>query len=189
MDKARRQRGERGTTLIELIAALALGAILIGLSFGAIRHFWRVNSLEGASGELTSQFRRLQQLAVTGDAGEVYGAVLDLGADSWEAIRFKPTGPGAGCERLWSEPRSLSGGLVGTDFVGAGVKINDVAFEDPKTGAPEATACASLMAGKETVFFYRRGNATGGFVELTQEAEKKSMRVRVLSLTGRVYQL
>jgi type II secretory pathway pseudopilin PulG len=187
---ATRRRSEAGATLIEVIAALSLMAILITLGFGAIRHFWRVNSLDGASSELTTQFRRLQQEAVTGDSADVYGAVLNPGADRWNAIRFSPKGPGSAddeCDLV--ETRRLSGGLVGTEFMGAGVTISSVEFESPEDGAPETAACAGIAVSGQTVFFYRRGNATGGYVDLYQDAANQTITVAVCSLTGRVEML
>jgi hypothetical protein len=43
-----------------------------------------------------------------------------------------------------------------------------------------------MDAGSKTIFFYRRGNATGGVVGLYQEAMDRSVQVQVSSLTGSV---
>ncbi|MEA2432975.1 MAG: hypothetical protein QOG54_432 [Actinomycetota bacterium] len=190
----RRHGSETGASLVEMLTAIALGAILVSLSFGALRHFWRVNSLEGAQGELTTQFRRLHQQAVTGDEAEVYGAVFEPGSDSWDEIRFSPNGPGPADDECVAvgEPHPLSGGLVGTSFVGAGVTIEYADFTPVPDGTPEKDKCAGLDVvdvGSETIFFYRRGNATGGVVGLYQEAMDRTLQVQVSSLTGSVVEV
>jgi hypothetical protein len=175
--------------LVELLVGIALAAILLTLSFTAVRHFWRVNSLEGAQGELTTQFRRMQQLAVTGDDAVVYGAVFKSGTDTWNSIRYIPDSPGDDCVLLDKHP--LSGGLVGAGVAGAGITVGSVEFAAPDPGSPELSACASLTpVGSQTAFFYRRGNATGGFVKLEQASVMDRFAVvKVSPLTGHVERL
>jgi Tfp pilus assembly protein FimT len=192
----RANRNESGATLTELLVACLLASILLGLVFVAVRQFWFVNSIKGAADELSSQFRQLQQEAVTGDDAVVLGAVLNPGDNEWKVIRFSPNtqAPAPACKFVAT--RQLTGG-----FLGAEVTIDKVTFAATSPTSPEWVACKDvtedpnnpaspkvIKAGSQVAFFYRRGTSTGGSVTLLQTNTAKARVVSISPLTGRVDQ-
>ena len=59
---------ETGFTLVEIVAAIAIMAVLMAISLGALSHYWARHAIDTAVTELTTEIREAQSLATsTGD--------------------------------------------------------------------------------------------------------------------------
>ena len=57
----RQSHGDSGFTVVEVLAVSLIVIALLSLSAAAVRHYWRVRSLQGAQAEVISQLRQAQQ--------------------------------------------------------------------------------------------------------------------------------
>jgi prepilin-type N-terminal cleavage/methylation domain-containing protein len=182
---------ERGFTLFELMIALAIGAVLIGLSAISLRHYWHVRALEGAADSVVSQMRTLQTRVVSETHPLVYGARFVEGLDEWGLVRFDPKGAG---------PTDDTCVEFGTRTLGSGMFDSPPLVEEATfTLSPEQSFCRANLtdpsglpisaATDDFVFFYARGSATGGIVVLRHAALGESKTVLVRGITGRVVKL
>jgi prepilin-type N-terminal cleavage/methylation domain-containing protein len=159
-----------GFTLVELMVAMALGAILMTLGALALRNYWWHRALEGGADEIVTQVRELQERVVAETHPLVYGARFGAGDEEWSLVRYDPE---AGTCSQYS-----------TLTLDAGVEINTVNFASD----PVVTGfCAgALGAGSdEFVFFYARGNATAGSVTISHAGLGRSETVSIAGVTGR----
>lgn len=183
---------EAGFTLIELLAAIALAGILVTMSATAFRQFWLVRSLASAQTEVASQLRRQQQRVVSETHPLVYGARFPQGAERghFGLIRFNADSNGDGTFG------DFSCGETQRVDLPAGVQVqpgSETSFDADEIAGAEAIVdfCQDQQAAwtnDDFVFFFARGNATGGQVELRQTALSGDRRraVCVVELTSRV---
>lgn len=165
---------EAGFTLIELLTVIAITAILFTLSAVAIRHFWRVRSLEGAADSASTQLRALQSSVTSESNPIVFGAYFETGASEWSIVRFNPTNPPS-CFR------------IATVSLGGGARIQSASFSDDAAIAPICQGAVGASTAGDFVFFYARGNATGGKVVFDHAAlDGRSRTVTVSPIVGRV---
>lgn len=183
--------GEAGFSLIELLAAIAIAGILVTLSATAFRQFWLVRSLSSAQAEIATQLRRQQQRVVSETHPLVYGARFPQGADrsDFGLIRFNADANGDG---NFGDYTCAETGRVNLP---AGVLVQPGSatdFDDGVAGAEDIVDfCEAAAAGwnnDDFVFFFARGNATSGQVEVKQTALSGDRRraVCVIELTARV---
>lgn len=172
---------EAGFTLIELLTVIAISAILFTLSAVAIRHFWHVRSLEGAADGAATQLRALQSSVTSESNPIVFGAYFEPGASEWYIVRFDPE-PESGIPECR---------VVGTRSLSGGTQIESAIFSDDANVAPTCeTAVGASPGNGDFVFFYARGNATGGDVVFAHQAlGGRSRTVRVSPIVGRVTKL
>lgn len=190
-----RLRQEEGFTLIEIMTTMAIVAILLTLSAGALRHFWFVRAFDGAENDIITQLRAIQQKVIAESYPLVYGA------------RF-PKGGGPEVRRTWGLIRFDGRDLTttaddtcvqySTRQFGGGVEVKPSASITDGTGfEPDAyvtsfcqanlTGATSDVRNDHFVFFFPRGNATSGRVTLRQtNLNNRSKVICVNGLTGRV---
>ena len=176
---------EEGFTLVELLATMALMAILLTLGVGALRYFWLGQSLYDKRDEVYTNLRALQQQVVSESNPVVVGAWFKTGT---------PAGPEWGAVRLSGTSGTPTCTSTSTFNLSNGVEVASASFADTLSGAdPGAlkTACAAQVAASvgatDFVFFLARGTATDGCVTLQQPLrEMTDVTVSVSQLTGRV---
>ncbi len=162
---------QRGFTLIEVLVVITLGAILMTLSAGALRHFWFVQALESSSAEVVTQMRNAQQRAAAESHPLVYGVRFKPGTTEWGVVQYDPRKATDKCTA------EASRGFA------AGVEVDTASF--PST-SPQTTECTTALGSDNRyVFFYARGSATGGTVELISEPLSRTKVVTVTPITGR----
>lgn len=168
-------RRQDGFTLIEALVAMGLAAILVTLSAGALRNYWLTQSLYGARDEAVSQLRALQEQAVSETHPKVFGARFRVGSSSWSLVEYDPN-------------RAVGSRCTEIDDVtfGTGVQVTAAtSFSISDVG----TACKAEhtdWGSDQLVFFYARGTATQGTLELTHPSLGRSVSLTVTPVTGRV---
>ncbi len=171
--------------MIELLVVMVVALIMMTLGAAAMRHYWFVRSVASASQQVTAQLRQLQSQADSVSHPVVYGAWFLPGqanSDEWGTLTYDPTIVNAADRcALGSAPKTLP-----TD-----VRIVNAAFTDTTT---LTSACKTELSGAgvsnasaaKTVFFYARGNSTGGEVTLARSGVTGERTIEVAALTGRV---
>jgi type II secretory pathway pseudopilin PulG len=163
--------------LIELLVTMTIVAALLGLSARPLRHFWLVQSLEGATDAAVTQLREQQEDSVSQAYPRIFGARFTAGSAEWTLFRYDPNAvaPAPTCT---SESRSFAGGTFGGNVIVKSVAVTN------DSAAAEYTNCAS--AGDKVIFFYPRGSSTGGSIVLEQPNIGLEETVSVSVATGRV---
>ena len=188
----RSPRAERsaGFSLIEVITASLMVAVLAGLAYPPLRSFWFRESLNGAAGEMITEMRGLQSLVTAESHPLVYGIRFTttgaMMADGrWGLVRYNPTGGAGGVPSC----TQYGTGTFEAGLFNATVSIVTLSF----AATPQRDTCRTALGSMtdEFVFFYARGTATGGTLILRQPSlgPTKDITIRVSPLTGRVDQL
>jgi prepilin-type N-terminal cleavage/methylation domain-containing protein len=172
-------RHEDGYTLLEVLSVMALTAILLTLTASGLRHYWFVQSLESAKGEVVSQLRQLQEQVVSETHPTVFGARFKIGSSDWGVVEYDP--------QTYAGHPSATCTQVRSNKLGSGVQVSAASFTAPSDSAMD-TMCKSIpgASGDKFVFFYARGSATGGSVTVMQPQLSRSYTINVTPITGRV---
>ena len=167
---------ENGFSLIEVLVTISLVSILLTLSAGGVRHYWFVQSLDGAQGELVSQLRQMQEQVVSETHPTVFGVRFRVGSSDWAIVEYDPTAtPTPTCTD------------VRTNKFGSGVQVTSATFTPPADTAMHTKCKAIPGASSDSfAFFYARGSATGGSVTIVQPQLGRTKTVTVTPITGRV---
>ena len=166
-------RSERGFTLVELLAVMAIGAMLLTLGAGALRQYTRTKALQGARDMTVTSLRNAQQRTSSEGYPRAYGVrFLDDGT-RWDVVRYDAS-TGA-CTVV--ESHTLSNGVT----IAA-------ATEFPDSAAATACRAASPNASGayEVALFYARGTATAGSATFLLAGSTSTRTVTVNGATGRV---
>lgn len=175
-------KDERGFSLIEILAVIALSAILLTLGAGALRHYWLVHTLDAATDEVVTQLRQVQERTVSESHPLVFGVRFRDGSSQWDVVKYDPAGSGS-CTR--EQQNTFDNGVLS-----AGVQVIGPRFPMDPT-RPELVSCKAqswAASTDEFVFFYARGNAVEGDLTLRQPAlgPTRDETVDVFGITGRV---
>lgn len=173
---------QSGFTLIEILVVLAITSTLLTLGAAAVRHYWFVQSVEGAAEEIESELRTIQQQTIAESHPLVYGAWFKPNEtiNQYGILKYDPKDTSTSADDECTQ--------VGTSRkLGSGVVITEAAF-DP-TDADIEAACAGVPpSGAASVFFYARGSATPGQLTVYHAETGHSKTVTVSGITGRVEQ-
>jgi prepilin-type N-terminal cleavage/methylation domain-containing protein len=172
-----KRRSEGGFTLVELLVSMALIAVLATLSVQPLRTYWLRQGLAGASDDVATQLRSIQERVVSESHPLVYGASFAADSDAWFLLRYDP-----GDSTITTDDTCE---VTGERALERGVVVSSVDFTAPPSDI--VTACDAVTeAGDELVFFYARGSATGGQVTLRQPILDDTETITVGPITGRV---
>lgn len=174
-----------GFTLIELLVVMAITSVILTLGAFAIRHYWLVQSLEGAQGELLSQMRQRQVQAVSESHPLIFGVRVLQGSSEWGVVEYRP-------DDITTPSDESSCTEVQTNSFASGVEVDSVVIG----ASPEATYCQSSLRfsdltvvpdrmASQYVMFYPRGTATSASVVLLQPTLGRTNSVSVTPVTGR----
>lgn len=186
-----------GFTLVEVLVAVSIVAVLFTLGAQPLRNYWLKQSLFGARDDLMSEMEATQSRVTSESHPLVFGIRFsdapgynDEGR--WGLIKYDPTnGPSGAATCTQYATRTNDSGVFN-----AAVEIVNASFT-PATPATEQAFCRSSLkdssgsslaaTNDEFVFFYARGTATGGSVTLTQPSlgSDEDLSINVHSLTGR----
>ncbi|MEA2460719.1 MAG: hypothetical protein QOH90_896 [Actinomycetota bacterium] len=170
---------EGGYTLIETLAVMLLTGMLLALTASGLRHYWFVQSLESAKGEVVSQLRQLQEQVVSETHPTVFGARFRIGSSDWGVVEYDPVTTASHPSTTCTQVRS--------NKFGSGVQVSAASFAAPSDSAMN-TLCKAIpgASADKFVFFYARGSATSGSVTVTQPQLSRSKTITVTPITGRV---
>ncbi len=187
-------RDQRGVTLIELLSALGLVAIMLTLAVPALRNFWYVRALDAGENDVISQLRAVQQRVIAESFPLVYGARFPKGGKKteWGLVRYDPkvmTNPDDDvCTEI--EKRSFTSG-VEVKPSSSVTPPDGTTFVMDSTTLPLEDKCRKQIRGGNNdyfVFFFPRGNATEGQVVLVQKLlDNRTRKICVNGPTGRIY--
>lgn len=177
----RDSRSESGFTLVELLMTMALLAILLTLAAFELRQFWFVRSLEGGKDGMITTLRGIQQRVASASNPLVFGARFTVGSSEWTLIEY---------HRDLDTCREIRvGDLEPDQEFDAGVRVTGASFADYLEGTDNVSAKPACLAGGDAIaWFFARGSATAGSVQLTQPVLGRREVVCVAGLTGRVYE-
>jgi prepilin-type N-terminal cleavage/methylation domain-containing protein len=168
-------RDERGFTLIESLAAIALISLLVSLSAVALRNFWFVEAVDRATGELTSLMKRTQQRVVAETHPLVYGTWFKAGSSDWGVVKFDPKAIDTSTDDVCT--------LENPKLMADGVKVTAITGD---TTSEAALECLTVLPDATFVFFYARGTATEATVTIGKDDSSGTGTISVSPLTGRV---
>jgi prepilin-type N-terminal cleavage/methylation domain-containing protein len=170
-------RREAGYTLIEILTAIAISAILMTLGASALRGYWFGRALRDGAEQVVSELRNVQERSVSESHPLVYGGWFDDGSSEWGVVRFDP-------KDVSVTEDDECAVVSGPNEFSAGVVVDEVSFDDM---TPQTSVCASAVpSGSEIAFFFARGTASPGSVTLLQPRNGDTETVTVTGLTGRV---
>lgn len=165
---------QTGFTLIEVLVTCLLLTVVLTLGAPAIGRYWRVRALEGATTEVVTELRGLQQDASAQSHPWVFGAYFSSGTNRWGIVKgnIKTGACTVQARRTFS----------------AGVSISSVSFADISTQDLTSNCSTAAEASSEVVLFFARGSATGGSVGLRHmEVDGGDPRtIDVSPITGRI---
>jgi prepilin-type N-terminal cleavage/methylation domain-containing protein len=167
-------RDERGMSVIEVLVAVAVVALVLGLSASAARHYWLGRALDRAREAVVSEMHRTQQRVVAETHPLVYGVWFVEDTPNWGVVAFDPKTPSTIADDTCTRTER---------FFFDGVKIDSVTGD---TSSNYATKCATAAPGAKFVFFYSKGIATDGYVTLEHSVTGKTLSIDVSPLTSRV---
>lgn len=169
-------RRQDGYTLIEVLIVMSLLSVIVTLGASAFQRYGHRQSLEAGTDRIVGELRGLQQRVVSESNPLVYGARIVPDSGSLQLIRYNPTAA-AGSRCSITETVALSGGLMSYP----------VTLRNPSFTAIEPTpTCTTELGAGSYVFFFARGTATAGSVEVFQPNMSASETITVGSLTSRV---
>lgn len=156
-----------GFSLIELIVAIALMSIVMGLGILAMRSFLMSNRESGTAFDIRSALRNASERSVS--EGRTYCVYFT--ATTWTTYRSDCT--------------------VATNRVGGSQQVDDPSitlgsftFTPPGAAIPgQATACPTANS---CAYFYPRGTALGGSLRVLRASSSKVYTINVEGLTSRV---
>ncbi|MEP7055021.1 MAG: prepilin-type N-terminal cleavage/methylation domain-containing protein [Actinomycetota bacterium] len=162
-------RPDDGYTLIEVMTAISLGAILMAVSTWSFVRYNRATSQSGTAIELRSLFRNVGERALS--EGRTYCVYINDGSDSWSTYKSDCT---VAANKV-DGPKKPDNGTVAITSVSFGVAAPAIANQT--RACPVANACA---------YFYPRGNALAGTVSVTRSGTSKTYTISIEGLTARV---
>ncbi|HEX2196251.1 MAG TPA: type II secretion system protein [Actinomycetota bacterium] len=171
-----RDTSQSGFTMVELLAVIAIGAILLTLGAAALRDYTRGKALQGARDMTVTQLRTAQQRTFSEGYPRAYGVRFLKDDTRWDLVRYDAsTGTCTVVERhVLTDGVEISGVQTETDF--------------PESAAADAcrSATPSVPGTYEVALFFARGSATAGKVTFTLSGTGKTRTVTVDGATGSV---
>lgn len=164
-------RRENGFTIIEVLVVSVLVLTLMGMGALAVRHYWFVQSFNGARSTLVSELRAQQQRAAARSYPYAQGVWFVPGSGRWGTVEYDVK------TNVCTKNR---------DQTLDQVVVSTASF----TVLSPHTANCRIVLGESTAqiaFFFPGGTAAGGSLSLTHPRLASPPKVvEVSSLTGRV---
>ncbi len=165
MGRARLNGDDAGFTLLEILVAMSISGLLVGLAVGPFRAYERASQEQGSVRDIVSTLRNTQERAVS--EARTYCVSFDTTGRSY--VTSRPVNPAATPLVCDTDPLHIVRGPV---KLRSRIDFQSVTFT---TGS-----------GASAVFFTPRGSATPGTVVLSRTGSSKQYTVSVEGLTARV---
>lgn len=173
-------RADNGFTILELVAVMALLAVVATLGAVGFRHYWLVHSLESAQGDVASQLRQIQARVASESHPFIYGARFTPGASTWSLVKYNQ-----GSDRLSTSDDGCSADGGTRTFPGV-VTVGSPASGFAAAQGVDFSKCGGSFATDVFVMFYAKGTATGGQLTLRSTSLDRTREIRVSPLTSRI---
>ena len=171
---------ERGFTILELTAVMAILVLLLSVGASSFRHYGLVHSLESAQGDVATQLRQIQSRVASESHPYIYGARFTPGSSSWSLVKYNQ-----GTDRLTTPDDSCGAdGPVRTLPATETVAAPASSFTSPL--GVDLSKCGGSYSSDVFVMFYAKGTATGGTLTLRSSQLDRSRVITVSALTSRV---
>lgn len=164
-------RRESGFTILEMLVVGVLVLALVGLGALAVRHYWFVQSFNGAQSALVSELRAQQQHAAARSYPYAQGVWFLPGSGRWGTVEYNVETEA--CTK--NRDQTLDQVVVST-----------ASFT---TLSPHTANCRTAVGDNtaQIAFFFPGGTAAGGSLSLTHpRLSSPPKTVEVSSLTARV---
>ena len=196
-------KDDNGFSLIEMLVVIGLVAILTAISFGGLRNYWLTQALEGGANEIVAQLSQLQAQVTSESHPLVFGARFpSAGSTTFGLVRYDPTGARS-CTQVGTASTSgtfspggarviFPGVLYPTNPTGYGfdLALPPSAFCNTggnlKTPSGAVVTTPPVSSTDQYVWFYAKGTASAGRLQVTLPALTRTIAVTVKGLTGRV---
>lgn len=162
---------EQGFTLIEVIVAMAVFGILVSISVMGLNAYSSAQAEKGTADGLVALLRSTAQQAQS--EGRTYCVSFDS-STTWSVWRYS-------CDPSWQ-----SGAAHATE-VSSDISAQSPAYlSTPSFTAPAVVGMATTCPAS-CVYFYPRGIASSGSVQIHRRGTSKVYTVNVEGLTSRAY--
>jgi prepilin-type N-terminal cleavage/methylation domain-containing protein len=172
---------EAGFTIVELVATMAITAIVLTFGAFAVKHYWYVRSLQTAQDTVVTALRSVQQRSISESHPNVYGVRFLKGTSNFGVVRYDASAATPTCTPV-TQQQLGNGTLFSADA--------DTDFPDVAVMTAACRDAAPASPDYEVVFFYARGSTNAsssvGSVELSQPQVDRTKEIAVSRLTGRV---
>lgn len=172
-------RRENGFTLIEVMVAIGLMAILMVLGGLALRQFWLTQALYGSRDEVMTEMRRLQERTVSESHPLAYGARFRVDSSSYDVVQYDANSSTTTTDDTCTVQSSHT--------LNTGTVVESANFA---VASDVTTVCRTQIVGASTdhfVIFFSRGTATSGSISFKQPVlGEKTVGLTVSAMTGRI---
>jgi prepilin-type N-terminal cleavage/methylation domain-containing protein len=171
--RLRSSGGDRGFTLVELAMTTMIAGIFMALALWGMRGYLNASNESATTQDIVASLRNVAQQAQS--EGRTYCVAFKNNGRTWSVWRYS-------CQATYVvngfTPRQTQGSLstkgsslFGTVSFAAGVNAGSCPYSQPAGGC---------------VYFYPRGNASGGTLQVTRPGSSTTYTVTVDGMTGRV---
>ena len=165
---------ESGFTIVELMAVIAIGAVLLTLGAGALRDYTRLKALTGGHETTMTQLRHSQHRTFSEGYPKAYGIRFLEDGNRLDLVRYDASTNTCVVVESHKLTHGVTVSAAATDFLDNGA-----------TGKCEEAA-PNASTGYEVALFYARGTANGGTVTYVLEGTSKQRTLDVNAATGKV---
>lgn len=167
------RREDRGFTMLEMMVTLSLAGILMATSVWGMKNYLVASRHSGTASDLRSTLRNAGERALS--EGRTYCVYMQ--ATSWTVYRYACSGTGSS----GAAAVKVAGPYAVQD---PSITLANISFPAPATAVPNQTTNCPI-AGR-CAYFYPRGTALAGSVQVTRSGSSKVYTISVEGLTSRV---
>jgi len=161
-------RRDEGFTLIELMVTIVLASILMATAVWSFNSYLRASQHSGSATEVRSVLRNASERALS--EGRTYCVYFEPPTRSYTVYRSR-------CD-------VATNSITRFETAGPAIVLANVAFPPPSPAIPnQVTACPAAGA---CAYFYPRGTAVAGTLEIRRTGSLKVYTISVEGLTSRV---
>lgn len=153
-----RTSDERGFTLVELLATMAIAGILAAIAVWSFRSYTLATAEQGTAQRIVEALRNAQSRAQAENV--TYEVQFTVGSGTWTVLRLD---------------------MSGNTQVAAGSATDNSVF------VQSASFTQSSGASGTDAYFYPRGTASGGQLVLARQGNPKTYTINIEGLTSRVW--
>lgn len=190
----KRAGSQAGFTLIELLVVITITSALLVMSAFAAQRYAMRQQIRGASDGIVTQLREVQERAVAVSHPAVFGAWIAQSPSDWGPVEYVPDDP---ITTAVNEEDCVKRGERDFDsgpFEAEEIDVLNIALDEDFSDIDAATPgnqtvtafCQSRIAADGFIFFFSRGDATGGTFTIRHNRIRQCVTIGVSPITSRV---